>query len=186
MRASWAVSVIASILILGTLGLFQETYAVQTPEFLFKFGTLGSDNGEFDVPTGLAFDSSDNLYVMENNNWRVQKFDDQGNFLLTWGSLCRLFNAGIGCIDPDGAGPLEFGDGQFADPFGIEVDSNDKVYVSDKNNRRIQIFDSTGNLVLKFGEQVCDIEFPNNPGIQCNANADGAIEIGDGQFQLNR
>jgi len=183
LKGIWVVPLLASILILGMLGLFQETYAVDEPQFLFKFGTFGTATGEFKSPTGVAFDSSDNLYVIENQNWRVQKFDDQGNSLLTWGSLCRLFNFQTGCVTPPGG---DLGDGQFADPVGIEVDSNDKVYVSDKNNRRIQVFDSIGNLLLKFGEQVCDIQFPNNPGIQCNANANGAIEIGDGQFQLNR
>jgi DNA-binding beta-propeller fold protein YncE len=42
--------------------------------FLTKWGTNGSDAGQFYYPTGLAIDSSGNLYVVDQNNHRVQKF----------------------------------------------------------------------------------------------------------------
>jgi tripartite motif-containing protein 71 len=43
------------------------------------------------------------------------------------------------------------GDGQFHRPYGIDVDSAGNVWIADKNNARIQKFDSTGNFLLKFG-----------------------------------
>jgi len=43
------------------------------------------------------------------------------------------------------------GDGQFNASFGIDVDSNHNVYVSDSNNNRVQVFDSEGNFLRKWG-----------------------------------
>lgn len=42
-------------------------------------------------------------------------------------------------------------DGQFQGPFGLSIDSNDNIYVTDKNNNRIQIFTSDGQFITKFG-----------------------------------
>ena len=64
---------------------------------------------------------------------------------------CEI-STGEGCIDPDGLGRLEIGDGQFNDPFAIAVDSQDNIYVVDRNNHRIQVFDSNGIFISKFGE----------------------------------
>ena len=47
--------------------------------------TNGSPN-DFHLPTELALDAQGNIYVIDGGNHRVQKFDQNGNFLLTWGS----------------------------------------------------------------------------------------------------
>ena len=67
-------------------------------------------------------------------------------------SLYCEISTGVGCTDPDGIGPLELGDGQFYSPYGIAIDSKDNLYVADSKNHRIQIFDSAGNFITKFGE----------------------------------
>jgi DNA-binding beta-propeller fold protein YncE len=69
-------------------------------------------------------------------------------FLTKWGSGCFLGN-GSGCVDPDGAGPLELGDGQFWNMYSIAIDSSGNVYSIDANNR-IQKFDSNGNFLTKW------------------------------------
>lgn len=98
--------------------------------------TNGTPNA-FNRPTELALDSEDNIYVIDGGNHRVQKFDKDGNFLLTWGS--------------PGAG-----DGQFlfqvppAHYGSITVDKDDFIYVTDHHNR-IQKFDGNGNFLMKFG-----------------------------------
>lgn len=77
----------------------------------------------------MAFDSKGNLYVSDGYaNTRVVKFDKAGNYLTTWGTA--------------GSGP-----GQFRVPHSIGVDSKDWVFVSDRENNRIQIFDANGKLL---------------------------------------
>ncbi|MFH1367831.1 MAG: SMP-30/gluconolactonase/LRE family protein [Elusimicrobiota bacterium] len=107
--------------------------------FLSKYGALGSGNGQFNWPYNIAFDASGNIYVTETNtgsetvwNCRVQKFDSNFNFITKWGTLGS-------------------GDGQFNYPRGIEIDSQNNVYVMDMFNNRIQKFTSDGVFIKKWG-----------------------------------
>jgi len=100
--------------------------------FKTKWGTEGSLNGQFIWPRGLAIDSSDNVYVADQRNHRIQKFNSNGGFIAKWGSVGT-------------------GNGQFYDPGGIAVDSLGYVYVLDGGNIRIQKFDSNGNFITKWG-----------------------------------
>ncbi|MGH9909757.1 MAG: Ig-like domain-containing protein, partial [Nitrososphaerales archaeon] len=99
--------------------------------FLTKWG-LGNGNGEFASPNDLAVDAFGNLYVVDTENNRIQKFDSSGNFDIKWGSLGS-------------------GDDQFNSPRGIAVDSSGNVYVADTNNNRIQKFDSEGVPITRWG-----------------------------------
>jgi tripartite motif-containing protein 71 len=101
----------------------------------------GRGPAQFLYPGGIAIDSSGNLFVADNGNYRIQKFSSDGEFISAWGSHCNL-RTGSGCYDPDGqTGPLSLGDGQFSDNIGdVAVDSLGKVYVSDNGNDRIQVF----------------------------------------------
>ena len=92
-------------------------------------GVSGSDAKTFNRPTDLAWDSQGNPYVSDGyGNTRVVKFDKAGNYVTAWGT--------------PGDGP-----GQFRVPHSIGVDSKDRVYVSDRENNRIQIFDGSGKLL---------------------------------------
>jgi len=102
----------------------------------------GSGDGEFEQPFDVAVDSSGNVYVVDLDNTRIQKFDSSGTFLTKWGSFCFLLSED-GCVDPDLAGPLELGDGQFDTPNSVAVDSAGNVYVVDSSNNRIQKFAET-------------------------------------------
>ena len=91
-------------------------------------------DGYFNGPTDIAFDSSDNMYISDGYfNSRVAKLDKHGDWIKSWGSRGRK-------------------DGQFMLPHGIGVDRENNVYVADRSNRRIQVFDSDGkhlrNIVL--------------------------------------
>ena len=44
--------------------------------FLLKFGTFGTENGNFKSPRAVAFDSSNNVYIADMKNYRIQKFDN--------------------------------------------------------------------------------------------------------------
>jgi DNA-binding beta-propeller fold protein YncE len=87
-----------------------------------KWGSEGIDNGQFKTPHGVAIDPEDNVYITDMDNFRVQKFDSNGNFLTKWGS--------------EGSE-----DGQFTKPEDIAVDSKTgNVYITDTGNSRIQVF----------------------------------------------
>ena len=80
--------------------------------FVRTWGSEGTGDGQFKYPEGIAIDSSGNVYVADNGNNRIQKFDSNGKFITKWGS--------------DGTG-----DGQFDVPDGIAIDSSGNVYVVD-------------------------------------------------------
>jgi hypothetical protein len=79
-----------------------------------KWGSQGSGDGQFDYPSGIALDPSDNVYVVDRNLRRVQKFSPNGAFLGKWGSF--------------GAA-----DGQFSDPINVAMARDGSAYVLDVN-----------------------------------------------------
>jgi hypothetical protein len=64
-------------------------------------------------------------------NSRVAKVDRDGNWIKSWGDR--------------GTGP-----GQFHTPHSIAVDAHDNVYVADRSNRRIQVFNTEGTFLRQF------------------------------------
>jgi len=131
-----------SILLLGVVGasLFESldtspargATGPTTPTFVLAWGNSGSALSQFIGPFGVAADAAGNVYVVDNKNTRVEKFDYLGNFITSWGS------GGIG-------------NGQFNNPFGNAIDPSGNVYVVDRNNARIQKFTSTGAYVTQWG-----------------------------------
>ncbi|NDB96522.1 MAG: hypothetical protein EBZ78_10260 [Verrucomicrobia bacterium] len=99
--------------------------------FLKRFGTAGTGNGQFNGPLELAVGANNRLYVVDHENHCVQILDLEGNY--------------VGRFGVNGSG-----DGQFNRPWGIAVSTN-RVYVADRDNHRIQIFDLNGNFVKKVG-----------------------------------
>ena len=83
--------------------------------------------GYFNGPTDVAWDADGNIYVSDGYvNSRMAKFDKHGNFLKDWGSYGTEI-------------------GQFRLPHAMLLDRDDNVYVADRSNLRIQVFDSEGN-----------------------------------------
>jgi len=82
--------------------------------------------------TDVAWDAAGNAYIADGYvNSRVAKIDKDGNWLKSWG---------------------ESGDqsGQFNTPHSIAIDAHDSIYVADRGNRRIQVFDTDGKFLRQF------------------------------------
>ncbi|HWV99294.1 MAG TPA: alpha/beta hydrolase fold domain-containing protein [Candidatus Acidoferrum sp.] len=93
-----------------------------------NFKTVKRGAGPFNVPTKVATSKSGDIFVSDGyGNARVHRFSAEGKLIKSWGE--------------PGTGP-----GQFNLPHGIAVDDNDNVYVADRENERIQVFDIEGNL----------------------------------------
>jgi hypothetical protein len=87
----------------------------------------GMQSDLFEGPADVAWDKAGNIFVADGlSNARVAKFTSDGVFVKSWGSRGT-------------------GEGQFATPHGIQVDADGNVYVSDRGNKRIQVFDNDGN-----------------------------------------
>ena len=107
--------------------------------FCKKFGSSGSANGKFDEPTGLAFDSvNDLLFVADSDNDRIQVFK------IVDVTTCPTGTEEIvkGVCFEEKFGSSGSANGQFNMPVGIAIDeTNDLLFVADSDNDRIQVFD---------------------------------------------
>lgn len=98
-------------------------------------------DGLFRQPTDVAWDSDGNIYISDGYvNSRIAKYDKHGDWVKSWGEK--------------GTRP-----GQFRLPHAIAIDRNNNVYVGDRSNRRIQVFDTDGRFLRMF-----TIDVPPLPG----------------------
>ena len=89
-------------------------------------------DGMFRQVTDMAWDKAGNTYISDGYiNSRIAKVDKQGNWIKSWGE--------------PGEQP-----GQFHTPHSIAVDAEDHIYVADRGNRRIQVFDSDGKFLRQI------------------------------------
>ena len=128
-----------------TLNLGRRPEGVGEPDYYKGNGLAGGAeggerpapqhiDGTFHAPTDVAWDSDDNIYISDGYiNSRVAKFDKRGNWIRSWGSR--------------GAGGAHANEnpGRFNTPHNIGIDRQNNVYVADRGNRRIQVFDRDGN-----------------------------------------
>jgi 6-bladed beta-propeller len=100
-------------------------------------GVPGTDDTHFARPTFMAFMDKDTWYLADGyDGTRVIKYDMAGKKLMQWGEK--------------GTPPNEMRPGYFNSVHGIAVDpTTRRVYVNDRNNGRVQVFDENG----KFLEQ---------------------------------
>src|SRR5215472_1619718 len=120
----------------------------------------GDDVLHFNQPTDVAWDRDGNIYVADGyGNSRVLKFDKYGNPLLGWGMK--------------GSGP-----GQFDTPHTIVIDG-DLVYVGDRENARIQIFDRNGKFLRQWslGHPYGLVITPDHLLFMCDAEAGRILKI---------
>jgi DNA-binding beta-propeller fold protein YncE len=102
-----------------------------------KFGSYGSKEGQFEAAEGVAIDpSSGDVYVVDRELSRVEKFSSSGTFL--------------GWVGSEKSGS---GEGQLSHPESIAVSSTGNVYVGDAGNHRIEEFNAEAKYVRAFGKE---------------------------------
>ena len=99
---------------------------------LGRAGSAGDGIDEFNKPTDVAFGANGEIYVSDGyGNNRIMKFTPNGGFLAQWGKAGK-------------------GNGEFDLPHTIVVDQRGRVLVGDRENDRIQVFESTGKHVATW------------------------------------
>lgn len=95
-------------------------------------GVAGADAHHFNRPTDVAVLPDGSFYVSDGYlNTRVAKFSADGRFLFQWGK------PGVG-------------QGEFNTPHAVVVDKRGQVYVADRENDRIQVFDPQGRFLRQI------------------------------------
>ena len=112
------------------------------------YRTITQAGPPFNLPTNLALAPDGAMYVSDGyGNARVHKFSPEGEHLLSWGK--------------PGSRP-----GEFNLPHGIKVDASGNVYVADRENSRIQIFNGEG----EFQSEWTDVARPTELFIDTAGN----------------
>ncbi|MDQ6693517.1 MAG: TIGR03663 family protein, partial [Chloroflexota bacterium] len=109
---------------------------------MYDLAPAGASKGAFNLPRGITVAPDGSFYVVDTANYRIQKFDAAGKFLLQFGSKGNA----DGQFNPFADDALGTG------PGGIAVDKSGNVYVADTWNHRIEKFDSNGKFLAKWGE----------------------------------
>ena len=104
-------------------------------KLLMKLGVAkvpGNDSSHFNLPTDVAMADDGTFYVSDGyGNSRVVKFSSTGKYIKAWGTY--------------GKKP-----GQVIIPHGIAIDKNNTIYVTDRQNNRVQLFDTSGNFIKEL------------------------------------
>ena len=101
---------------------------------LGKAGVAGTGPDTLNQPTDVITGKNGDIFVSEGHpgmDPRIVKFSKGGKFIKTWGGL--------------GSGP-----GQFTGPHCLAIDSRGRLFVGDRTNNRIQIFDQEGKFLLEW------------------------------------
>src|SRR5580692_11204905 len=127
--------------VLMVFGRKQEASDEDTGPLKHPKPPLPAEDGRFRQVTDVAWNKAGDTFISDGYiNSRVAKVDKDGNWVKSWGDRGK---------EP----------GQFNTPHSIATDNNGNVYVADRGNHRIQVFDSDGN----FKRQMV-IDVPVPPG----------------------
>lgn len=170
---------LASVIIIILAGLIDVAIAKSPPpgigagnvraNIMLALDTSGSmstmvSQGDSRYPVDLDFDSQGNVYVAKHYD-EIEKFGSAGEFLLLWGSTDKGNHA---------SGTFDF-------IYSIAIDGNDNVYVSDRDNGRVQKFDTNGTYLSELtlgtsGARGVAVDSANNVYV---VNSDEHIEVFD-------
>ncbi len=150
------------------------------PNFVYSssFGSSGTGNGQFEIPSAIATDSSGNVWVADTENDRIQKFNSKGEYLSQFDEgkfglieptdIAVTSKGDVWVVDRGGQrivkfnpageylgefGELGSGNGQFWYPTHIAIDSKGNLWITDESNYRVQEFNSEGKYLRQFGKE---------------------------------
>ncbi len=120
----------------------RETHTIfkfsQSGRTLLTIGSFAAQVGTnetlyaFNRPAGISFDSQGAIYIADGyRNTRVAKYNSSGDYINHWG----------------GAGDAP---GQFNLVHGLTLDHRDRVYVADRGNKRVQVFNKNGKFLAEW------------------------------------
>ena len=119
-------------------------------------GEAGEDEERFNKPTDVEVAPDGSIYVADGyGNNRVVKLDSNGKFVTAWGTKGTE-------------------DGEFDTPHGIAVDGSGRVYIADRGNSRVQVFDGDGKFLSEWKSD----EIGRPWGV--DITADGNVVVADG------
>jgi len=137
------------------------------PALINQFGSAGTNSGQFDFPAGVCVSSAGQVFVVDQNNDRVEIFDSAGSFLWTFNlnnssvagraqaalldNALRLYVAdayqGTVKVFDSGSGAFlanigSFGEspGQLSAPGGLALDRFNRLCVASANNGRVELY----------------------------------------------
>jgi DNA-binding beta-propeller fold protein YncE len=104
---------------------------------LGKPGKAGAGNDEFNAPSAVYVARNGDIFVADGHggetNARIVKFSKDGKFIKTWGKK--------------GTGP-----GEIDGPHTLAMDSRGRLFLGDRGNNRIQIFDQDGTFLAQWSQ----------------------------------
>jgi DNA-binding beta-propeller fold protein YncE len=124
------------VMMLGNKGQAAETGYVRTFDLWESLTRIVRGGPPFNRPTGVSISPKAEIYVADGyGNARIHKFSADGKLLLSWG-------------EPGGE------PGQFRLPHSVRVDKRGRVWVADRENHRIQIFEPDGKFITQWANLV--------------------------------
>lgn len=140
----------------------------------------GSDRTHLDTPTDMTFAPNGDIYVTNAGvNARIVRFSKDGQYIAEFGRSGSKSRVAGGSpsrtYGPLGANETADPPGAFANMHGIALDAQQRIYVADRNNSRVQVLDTTGKVVDIWP----NIKWPEYIGV----SQDQHVWIADGQTQ---
>lgn len=155
-----------TMLQIGEKGVASDTGVDMTITSHLKYLTIRRSAGPFNKPTKAVVGPDGNIYVADGYaNAAVHVFDPKGNLLRSWGS--------------PGNAP-----GEFNIVHGICVDRMNRVWIPDRDNDRVQVFDDHGKLLMVLGRLVYPADIWANEKNVYVAELDGRLSIFDMDCQM--
>src|SRR6185369_6835070 len=185
LKISVAAFALSAVLVLS---LFSGA-AQAAPETIAEYG---AGAGQVSFPVGVAINRSTGaLYVADTNNFRISKFDAEGNFLVAFGyGVADGVTAALQTCGPEASPPTKFCFASNIPSFrlGAEAVAVDEasgdVYVGDRSGDRVVKFTASGQFLFMVGKNLNKTKAAEGSATQAERNictAASGDTCGDGE-----